>query len=1015
MIHRTPTLVAAALLALAALLPGCDDPPEDTAGLLEDEGDGGSGPLEAGEGEGEGAGEGEGEPEVCDDPATVCDDGVGCTVDICLPGEGCATRGGPGLGLLGEVASTWAYEGWRHVAAAPSGELYVAVGSYETVIRFDAAGAFDGPLWGDADPGATNPFRVAFGPDGLLYVASWSSDDVRRFQAATGLFVDVFVPAGTGGLTAPSAMAFDASGDLYVGDADGDRVLRFGTGGGLIGEFVAPSAGGLDHPAGLTFDAAGDLYVSSRESDQVLRYAGADGSFIEEFAATGAPADLLFDASGELYVASLSLTDVKRFDSGGAPLGDLGVGGYPKRAAASVGGILHVLDGDDELRAWDTTHETLIGPSVADPGLLPTHGGECLAVGDDGLLYVGSEYSGTVQRFDRTTGDWVDTLVPGTPNAAEQVRGCDFLPSGALAVIRGQSIEQWDPISATQVGPTIPASAGDPQSQPVALAAGPDGLLYSLSWADENVVRFDPSSGAFVDEVVSPGIVGTGRPKDLAFGPDGDLYVSFGDPWALDSVVRFDGTTFAMTLTYTQPPGPAWVPRGLAFDDAGDLYVADTGGGTRVARFDRQTATFIDEFADPPLGPLSHPTAVTFGPGDELFLKNTPQGAYGTPGHIDHVYRFDGPAEACDSPGPCQSASCDDDGSCLVEDLPDGTDCDDGAVCTTDDACIEGLCVGIPEVCDDGDPCTVDYCAAPDGCGARPTVDPACAGEGEGEAEEQVAYLCVGNENDPGGIVCYDEAGGLAASWAASTDAAAVPLTNMGGMAVLDGVLYAATGAELVTVDPSAGEVLVVPSSYDYVGNNVNALGTWDGQLVVVSSAGGTAHRLDVNGDAIEPPLLTGATTPQGFVQAQDGTGYAVDSIQVWQITDDGGGGFDQQSIHDISAMGAGWVSDGGITFALGHVWYADHHMGPGPGHVVAVDPATGVAAAVIEAPGSPRGLAVDPGGQHMYVSLQGAVTVDRIPMATALAAPPLAPFLVAPAELHGPFGVAWVQGPAPP
>ena len=58
---------------------------------------------------------------------------------------------------------------------------------------------------------------------------------------------------------------------------------------------------------------------------------------------------------------------------------------------------------------------------------------------------------------------------------------------------------------------------------------------------------------------------------------------------------------------------------------------------------------------------------------------------------------------------PCTANQCDPaDGLCkpVWTDVP----CEDGDVCTTDDACVQGRCVGTPRDCSDGNPCTHDYC-----------------------------------------------------------------------------------------------------------------------------------------------------------------------------------------------------------------------------------------------------------------------------------------------------------------
>jgi hypothetical protein len=71
-------------------------------------------------------------------------------------------------------------------------------------------------------------------------------------------------------------------------------------------------------------------------------------------------------------------------------------------------------------------------------------------------------------------------------------------------------------------------------------------------------------------------------------------------------------------------------------------------------------------------------------------------------------------------PGPCYEApgACDPaDGSCVFTEKAAGTACDDTNLCTVDDRCMDGDCIGSsPLVCDDGDVCTDDSCDPATGC-----------------------------------------------------------------------------------------------------------------------------------------------------------------------------------------------------------------------------------------------------------------------------------------------------------
>jgi hypothetical protein len=68
----------------------------------------------------------------------------------------------------------------------------------------------------------------------------------------------------------------------------------------------------------------------------------------------------------------------------------------------------------------------------------------------------------------------------------------------------------------------------------------------------------------------------------------------------------------------------------------------------------------------------------------------------------------------CADDEQCTADICLGTGGCYFEPLT-GTDCDDGDLCTYDDHCEEGQCVGLEVTCEDFNSCTVDICTQ-DGC-----------------------------------------------------------------------------------------------------------------------------------------------------------------------------------------------------------------------------------------------------------------------------------------------------------
>jgi len=85
--------------------------------------------------------------------------------------------------------------------------------------------------------------------------------------------------------------------------------------------------------------------------------------------------------------------------------------------------------------------------------------------------------------------------------------------------------------------------------------------------------------------------------------------------------------------------------------------------------------------------------------------------------------------ESCKS-GKCvgKLVGCEDEDACTIDECvidlgfpkcvntPTAGDCDDGNVCTENDTCATGACVGTQMTCDDGDPCTNDSCSEGTGC-----------------------------------------------------------------------------------------------------------------------------------------------------------------------------------------------------------------------------------------------------------------------------------------------------------
>lgn len=132
-------------------------------------------------------------------------------------------------------------------------------------------------------------------------VGNTNCDNVLRFDAATGNYLGVFIPAGSGGLDNPDTLLYgpdvngDRKSDLYIASGPPSGVPSILIFDGETGEFIKAfvkdnpnteldETGGLIRPYGMAFGPDGNLYVSSFYTDQILRYNGETGEFVDVFA-----------------------------------------------------------------------------------------------------------------------------------------------------------------------------------------------------------------------------------------------------------------------------------------------------------------------------------------------------------------------------------------------------------------------------------------------------------------------------------------------------------------------------------------------------------------------------------------------------------------------------------------------------------------------------------------------------------------------------------------------------------
>jgi hypothetical protein len=183
------------------------------------------------------------------------------------------------------------------------------------------------------------------------------------------------------------------------------------------------------------------------------------------------------------------------------------------------------------------------------------------------------------------------------------------------------------------------------------LVFGPDDNLYvnSSDPGPGSVLRYNGTTGAFIDVFVAAGSnpfgeSGPGNSRGLVFMPDGNLYVgSF--PQLHPSVLRYDGTTGAFIDAFvSEGSGGLFNLTGPLFGPDGNLYIRSTDhsiGPGAVLRYDGTTGAFIDQFVPYESGGLeknkgfvfrnTDPTTLAYVAGSRLHITAASTAVAGTP------------------------------------------------------------------------------------------------------------------------------------------------------------------------------------------------------------------------------------------------------------------------------------------------------------------------------------------------------------------------------------------------
>ncbi|MEP7065552.1 MAG: SMP-30/gluconolactonase/LRE family protein [Gemmatimonadota bacterium] len=213
--------------------------------------------------------------------------------------------------------------------------------------------------------------------------------------------------------------------------------------------------------------------------------------------------------------------------------------------------------------------------------------------------------------------------------------------------------------SGARVASRVISSSGESLTSPVALAFDALHALWVANTIEGTIVRFDSAQlaagGAQTPSVI---LSGAGHPAGLAFDADGGLWFSEGNAHRIAkySAAQLQASGRLIPQVVLTSNGPDLTnPAGLAFDRAGNLWVANAGLLNVVEIQANHLATtgfvYADVVLSPPAGFSSLPLGVTFDDHENLWVVY----AEGTLTRYDHAV-----LSASRAPAPAVSVSIND-------------------------------------------------------------------------------------------------------------------------------------------------------------------------------------------------------------------------------------------------------------------------------------------------------------------------------------------------------------------
>jgi uncharacterized protein (TIGR03437 family) len=476
------------------------------------------------------------------------------------------------------------------------------------------------------------PNGIAVDAGGNTYVAEEANHVIRKISAAglISTYAGTGAPgfSGDGGqainaqLNAPNGLALDSAGNLYIADKNNNRIRVVAPDGhissfagngfpGYSGDGGAARDSALNSPEGVALDISGRVFIADTQNDRV-RVVAPDGT-IATFAGIGngnvlgdggpavsagliLPAAVAVDRAGNVYITDLGHSRIRVVSPAGAITtavgSDKGAPLAPNENAVSVrlngptgvavdaNGNIYFTEGSigsgtnlahGDYRVWKVTPDSILtafaGNGIAsysgDGGASTNaqlRGPTALALDTAGNLYIADTQN---HRVRKVTPAGIITTIAGTGTAG-------FSGDGGPAANAQLNAPQG--VAVDSAGFVVISDTGNSRIRKIS----PDGIINNHI-GNGNASYFGDGGPAYLGSV--------NHPEGIAVDPSYAVYIAD----TLNHVVRKAGTDGTIKTIagrgvpgFSGDGGPATSaqlkgPTSVALDNAGNLYIVDTG------------------------------------------------------------------------------------------------------------------------------------------------------------------------------------------------------------------------------------------------------------------------------------------------------------------------------------------------------------------------------------------------------------------------------------------------------